>query len=62
MNRYSPRHWMALGLLILSGGVALRAIGPVGLHSDLGDLLVGLMAGVGLGIEIMALVKMRRAR
>src|SRR6185312_8615723 len=29
--RLSPRHWMALGLLLLSLGVGLRAVGPAAL-------------------------------
>lgn len=62
MIRLSPRKWMALGLLILSFALALRATGPAVLHSDLGDLFVGLLAGVGLGFELMALIKLRRAR
>jgi hypothetical protein len=60
MKPFSPRLWMALGLLFVSLGIGLRAIGPAGLHSDLGDLCLGLLVGTGLGIEIMALIKMRR--
>ena len=60
MNRLSPRLWMALGLLLLSLGIGLRALGPADLHSNLGDLCLGLLVGTGLGIEIMALIKLRR--
>ena len=62
MPRLSPRHWMALGLLLLSLGVGLRAVGPAALRGDAGDLVIGLLLGVGVGIELMALIKMRRAR
>jgi|GEM_PF-2684113 len=61
MNRLSPRLWMAVGLIVGALGLGLRAIGPAGLHSDLGDGFVGLLVGLGIGIEIMALLKMRRA-
>jgi hypothetical protein len=60
MKGLSPRHWMAIGLLLLSIGLALRAIGPASLHSNGGDLATGLLMGLGLGIELMALMKMRR--
>jgi hypothetical protein len=60
MNSISPRQWMAIGLLLISLSLALRAVGPASLHSDLGDLCLGLLVGTGLGIEIMALIKMRR--
>jgi uncharacterized membrane protein len=53
--------WMAVGLLLISASIGLRAIGPASLHSDMGDLFLGLLAGLGLGIEIMALIKLRRA-
>jgi hypothetical protein len=62
MGHLSPRQWMALGLLMVSIGIGLRAIGPDGLHSNLGDLCLGLLIGTGLGIEIMALIKLRRRR
>lgn len=62
MPRLSPHHWMALGLLLISAGVGLRALAPVALRGELGDLLVGLLTGIGLGIEIVALIKIRRAR
>jgi len=57
-----PRLWMAVGLLLIALSLGLRAIGPASLHSDLGDLVLGLLVGLALGIEIMALVKLRRAR
>jgi len=53
---------MALGLLLLSLGVGLRAVGPAALRGDAGDLVIGLLLGVGVGIELMGLIKMRRAR
>jgi hypothetical protein len=61
MNRLTPRYWTAIGLLLISAGVGLRAIGPASLHTDAGDLVLGLMMGLGLGIEIMALIKLRRS-
>jgi hypothetical protein len=62
MRRLSPHHWMAFGLLLISLGVGLRAIGPATLRGDLGDLFLGGLLGVGLGMEILALIKMRRSR
>jgi hypothetical protein len=62
MHRLSPRHWMVLGLLLVSLGIGLRAIGPAALRNGPGDLVMGLLLGVGIGIELMALLKMRRAR
>jgi len=61
MKAMTPRLRMAVGLLLLSLGVGLRAIGPAGLRSDLGDLFLDLLVGLGLGMEIMALIKLRRA-
>jgi hypothetical protein len=61
MNPISPRVWIAVGLLLISLSLGLRAIGPAGLHSDRGDLFLGLLVGLGVGIEIMALIKLRRA-
>ena len=60
MPRPSPHQWMAIGLLLISASLAVRALGPASLHSDLGDLCLGLLAGTGLGIELMALIKLRR--
>ncbi len=62
MIRLPPKQWMAVGLLLLSVGLGLRAIEPSDFHSNLGDLAIGLMVGAGLAIELMALVKMRRER
>ena len=62
MTRPPPHVWMAIGLLLISLAVGLRAIGPASLHSDLGDLLLGLLMGMGLGMELAALFKMRRGR
>jgi hypothetical protein len=53
---------MAVGLLLLSVGLGLRAIEPADFHSNLGDLAIGLMVGAGLAIELTALVKIRRER
>jgi hypothetical protein len=60
MKPLTPQRWMAMGLLLISFSVGLRAVGPAGLHSDLGDICLGLLVGMGLGIEIMALIKLRR--
>jgi hypothetical protein len=60
MGPSTPRRWMALGLLLVSLSLGLRAIGPAELHSNMGDLVLGLLLGMGLGIEIMAFLKMRR--
>jgi len=60
MPRLSPPQWMAVGLLLGALGLGLRTIGPAELHSNLGDLCLGLLVGTGVGIEIMALIKMRR--
>jgi hypothetical protein len=60
MGPLTPRRWMALGLLLVSLSLGLRTIGPAELHSVMGDFTLGLLLGVGLGIEIMAFLKMRR--
>jgi len=60
MKRPSPQQWMAVGLVLISLSAAARALSPASLHSDLGDLCLGLIMGMGLGIEIMALIKLRR--
>ena len=62
MFRIPPHILMASGLLLISLAVGLRAIGPASLHSDLGDGLIGLALGVGLGLELAALYKMRKAK
>lgn len=59
MLRLSPRKWLAVGLLLVALGALLRSVGPP-IHSQLGDLALGLVFGVGIGIELMAIVKMRR--
>jgi uncharacterized membrane protein len=61
MPKLSPFHWMGVGLLFVSASLGLWAIGPESFHSDTGDLMVGLLAGCGVGIEVMALIKLRRA-
>ena len=58
MGRLSPHHWMAFGLLLISLGVGLRAIGPAALRGDLGDLFLGLLLGVGHGLVFLAQRKM----
>jgi len=61
MLKLSPFHWMGVGLLFVSASLGLWSIGPESLHTDQGDLIVGLLAGCGVGIEVMALIKLRRA-
>jgi uncharacterized membrane protein len=61
MPKLTPVHWMGVGLLFVSTSLGLWSVGPASLHSDQGDLIVGMLAGCGLVIEVMALIKLRRA-
>lgn len=61
VRRFNKMQIMAVGLLLISLGAGLRALAPKAWSGDLTDGLAGLIMGLGLGFELMALIKMRRA-
>ncbi len=62
MKKLPHRVLMVVGLLCVSAAVGFRALFPQWSHGDAGDFGTGLLAGVGLGIELAALWKMRKDR
>ena len=58
MTRATAR-LMAIGLLLVSAGLAMRALVPNGEKGG-ADFFMGLLMGTGIAIEILALVQARR--
>jgi len=50
------RLWLAIGLLLVTVPMMLKHYIPIP------DFFHGLLAGVGLGMEIVGLIKLKRAR
>ncbi len=59
MTRATSR-LMAIGLLLVSAGLAMRALVPNGEKGG-ADFFMGLLMGAGIAIEIGALILARRA-
>lgn len=62
MGSNAVRKWIPLGLLLVVIAVLLPAIARGRLPGDWLDGLCGLLAGIGIGIETLALRRLGRAR
>jgi hypothetical protein len=54
--RLTTRTALWLGLLLWSVGLILWVLHPFG-RSDLQDMILGVVIGLGIGMQIMALIK-----
>jgi hypothetical protein len=62
MVRKKPQVLVAVGLLLLSSGLALGAVGPAFVHSDWGDAVRGVLIGIGLTLELAGVYYIAKAK
>ena len=62
LKKLSSRILLAAGLLFVAAGLGLRALAPQLAHGDASDFGIGALVGLGLALEVLALVKMRKQR